>query len=107
MKLTNDEKILREIVKKSRENPVFKQNLLSHPIETIEQFLGHPINLPEGKTLSVVDQTDQNVIYINLPSEIDLEDMELDEMQLDAVSGGDGIIIVKPNNAGNNIFGED
>lgn len=88
MKLTNDEKILQEIVKKTREDSVFKQNLISRPVETIEQFLGHPINLPEGKTLSVVDQTDESVIYINLPAEIDLEDMELNEQQLEYVSGG-------------------
>lgn len=88
MKLTNDEKILQEIVKKSREDSVFKKSLISHPVETIEQFLGHPINLPEGRTLSVVDQTNKNVIYINLPAEIDLEDMELNEQQLEYIAGG-------------------
>ncbi|QNS41688.1 NHLP leader peptide family natural product precursor [Chryseobacterium manosquense] len=105
MKLTNDEKILQEIVKRAWEDLDFKRNLIANPVETIEKFIGRPINLPQEKTLSVVDQTNSSVIYINLPAKLDLEDMELNEDQLDAVSGGDGIVIVKPNNAEGNIFG--
>lgn len=98
MQLTNDEKILQKIVKRVWEDPVFKRDLISSPVETIEQFIGRSINLPEGKTLSVVDQTNSSVIYINLPAKLDMEDVELDEAQLDAVSGGEGVPggIIKP-----------
>ena len=96
MKLTNDEKILQEIVKKAWEDHDFKSNLIAYPVETIEKFIGHPIKLPKDKTLSVVDQTNSSIIYINLPAKLDLEDMELDEAQLDYISGGEGVPIMNP-----------
>ncbi len=92
MELINDQKILESIVKKAWEDSVFKSNLLTSPVATLESFLGKPIHLPEGKTISVVDQSNSSVIFINLPADpnVYLEDVELTEEQLDIISGGVG-----------------
>lgn len=88
MSSTNDQQILQAIVKKAWTDPAFKQNLIEQPVSTIESFLGHPLNIPQGKNLSIVDQSDASTIFINIPAEQDTEDMELNEEQLDIVSGG-------------------
>jgi hypothetical protein len=108
MELTNDQKILDAIVKKAWEDSTFKSNLITRPIATIESFLGHSIHLPEGKSIAFVDQTDSSTIFINIPAELKMNDIELNEEQLDAVSGGDADItppiIIKPNNFSGSIF---
>lgn len=108
MELTNDQKILDAIVKKAWEDPTFKSNLITSPVATIESFLGHSIHLPEGKNIAFVDQTDSSTIFINIPAEVNMEDVELNEEQLDLVAGGDGDItppiIIKPTNLSGNLF---
>lgn len=108
MELTNDQKILDAIVKKAWEDPTFKSNLINSPVATIESFLGHPIHLPEGKNIAFVDQTDSSTIFVNIPAEVNMEDVELNEEQLDLVAGGDGDItppiIIKPTNLSGNLF---
>lgn len=51
-------------------------------------------NDQKGKKTVIVDQTDQSTVSVKLPpAEPNLEDMELDEEQLDIISGGgDGLI---------------
>ena len=108
MELTNDQKILDAIVKKGWEDPTFKSNLITSPVATIESFLGHPIHLPKGKNIAFVDQTDSSTIFVNIPAEVNMEDVELNEEQLDLVAGGDGDItppiIIKPTNLSGNLF---
>lgn len=108
MELTNDQKILDAIVKKAWEDPTFRNNLIARPVATIESFLGHPIHLPEGKKIAFVDQTDSSTIFINIPAEPNMDDVELNEEQLDIFAGGDGDItppiIIRPNNFAGNIF---
>lgn len=108
MSLTDDQKIIDAVIKKAWKDPAFKDDLINNPEVTIETFLGREINLPQGKKLAFVDQTDDSIIYINIPAEPNFEDMELDENQLDAVSGGTDIdppIVVKPNNYDGTVFG--
>jgi hypothetical protein len=107
MELTNDQKILQSIVKKAWKDPVFKSNLTINPVATIESFLGHPIHLPEGKNIAVVDQSNAATIFINIPAEPNMEDMELNEEQLDVISGGSETqpIIIRPTNYNGAIFG--
>jgi hypothetical protein len=63
------------------------KELMTNPAEAIEKLTGKKINLPEGKTLVVRDQTDDTNIYINIPAKPKM-DMELDENQLEMVAGG-------------------
>jgi len=92
MALTNEQKksqeLLQTIITKAWEDETFKQELIANPINTIKNVTGKQINLPEGKTLIVKDQTDSNTIYINIPAEPTLESMELNEEQLEAIAGG-------------------
>lgn len=108
MELTNDQKILDAIVKKAWEDPIFKSNLIAGPVATLESFLGRPIHLPEGKNIAFVDQTDSSTIFINIPPQLNMDDVELSEEQLDIVAGGDGDItppiIIKPKNLSGDIF---
>ena len=88
MELANDQKALQNIVKKAWKDSAFKTSLIQNPVATIENFLGRSINLPQGKKISFVDQTDPSTFFINIPAEPNMEDMELNEEQLDVVSGG-------------------
>ena len=51
---------------------------------------------PEGGKSSVVDKTDKTTHLNNIPMKpIIVDDVELNEDQLDIISGGDGSILVK------------
>lgn len=92
MKLTEEQKksqeLLQKIIVKAWEDEIFKQELLVNPIDAIEKTIGERICLPKGKTLIVKDQTDVSTIFINIPAEPIIEDMELSESQLEAIAGG-------------------
>ncbi len=109
MNLIKDEEILQSVVKKAWKDPVFKNSLIQNPVATMENFLGSPISLPAGKNLAFVDQTDSSTIFVNIPAEPNMDDMELDEEQLDIISGGanegDPPIYIKPVNSDGSIFG--
>lgn len=93
MELTQEQKMYTEIVQKAWEDDAFKNELISNPLIAIEKLTGKKLNLPEGKTLVVKDQTDESVIYINIPSAPQhIMDDELSETQLEAVSGGANLI---------------
>ncbi len=88
MELTKEQKLLQQVVQKAWEDETFKQELVNSPLEAIEKLTGEKLNLPEGKTLVVRDQTNESTLYINIPAEPNLEDLELNEEQLEAVAGG-------------------
>ncbi len=77
------------------------------PIDAIEKATGERVHLPEGKTLIVKDQTDGSVVYVNVPAEPNLEDLELSEEQLEAVAGGLRIPILNLPDFSNWLSGED
>lgn len=93
MELTQEQKMYAEIVQKAWEDDAFKNELISNPLTAIEKLTSQKLNLPEGKTLVVRDQTDESVIYINIPpASQHTIDAELNETQLEAVSGGTNLI---------------
>jgi hypothetical protein len=97
MEFTQEQKMYAEIVQKAWEDAEFKKELVVNPIATIEKFIGKKLNLPEGKTLMVRDQTDESAIYINIPAVVKhSEDSQLSEEQLEAVAGGVGNIAIWP-----------
>lgn len=107
MQSTNDQEVIQSIVQEAWKDPIFKSNLISNPSATVEAFLGRSMSLPADKNICFVDQTDNSTVFINIPAEPNMEDMELDENQLDIVSGGDGIVPpvpIKPVNYDGNIF---
>lgn len=87
MEFTQEQKLYAEIVQKAWDDADFKQALVANPLNAIEKLTGKKLNLPEGKTLVVRDQTDESVVYINIPAAPEV-DAELNEEQLEAVAGG-------------------
>lgn len=90
MEFTQEQKLYAEIVRKAWDDAEFKKELVANPVGAIEKLTGKKINLPEGKTLVVRDQTDDSTVYINIPA-IPQMDGELSEEQLEVVAGGASI----------------
>ncbi len=88
MELTKEQKLFQTIIQKAWEDAAFKQELIANPINAIENLTGKRVKLPEGKTIVVKDQTDDSVVYINIPAESNMDDMELSEEQLEIIAGG-------------------
>lgn len=96
MEITKEQKLFQEVVNKAWEDASFKAELIADPIAAIEKLTGVQVHLPEEKKIVVRDQTNGNVIYINIPVEPNMEDMELDEAQLEAVAGGQSLYPFNP-----------
>ncbi|MBU2974971.1 hypothetical protein [Zobellia sp. B3R18] len=88
MELSNEQQVLQTVINEAWENENFKNELLENPLLAIEKLTGQRVQVPEGKTLVVRDQTNENTIYINIPAEVKLEDVELGEKELELVAGG-------------------
>ncbi len=88
MELSQEQNLNSQVVQKAWKDAEFKKNLLANPVATIENFTGHKISLPEGQELVVVDQSASSKVYFNIPREVDVNDLELTEAELEAVSGG-------------------
>ncbi len=88
MELTKEQKLFQTIVQKAWEDNDFKQELIANPLDAIESLTGVRLNLPQGKTIVVLDQTDDSVVYINIPVQPNMEDVELTEEQLEIIAGG-------------------
>ncbi len=82
------QEIIESVISKAWEDATFKKELIADPIKTIEKLTGVKIVLPEGKNLIITDQTDKANIYVNIPVEPEIENMELTEEQLETVAGG-------------------
>ena len=82
------QEIIEAIISKAWEDANFRKELIVDPIKTIEKLTGIKLVLPEGKSLVIADQTDKSKIYVNIPSEPEVENMELTEEQLEVVAGG-------------------
>jgi len=83
------QQVIQKVISKAWEDVKFRKELLINPIEVIEKLTGVKVVLPEGKELVVVDQTDKSKIYVNLPSEPEIDNLELTEDQLEAIAGGE------------------
>jgi len=96
MKLSREEQskgndLLKELVSRAQENAAFKDALINNPEETIKS-VNPNIEIPEGMTIQVADQTSDSVIYINIPQQVNLDNIELTDEQMELVSGGIALI---------------
>ncbi len=88
MEVKTAQQVLQLVISKAWEDQTFRKELIENPVTAIESLTGAKIILPEGKELIVADQSDNSKIFVNIPSEPDLENMELSEDQLEAIAGG-------------------
>lgn len=69
MEFAQEQKLYAQIVQKAWEDAQFKSELVANPVAAIEKMTGQKLDLPQGKTLVVRDQTDEAMVYINIPAE--------------------------------------
>lgn len=88
MELTKEQRIMQQVISKAWNDPAFKKALITDPISMIEKLTGDSITLPKGKRIEVYDQSQADVVYLNIPPQPDLEDLELTDADLELVAGG-------------------
>ena len=90
MKLTQEQlqksqQFYSDLIAKAWEDAKFKERLVANPNETLTEYLGKEIN----DKIIVQDQSEEGVIYINIPKKVNMDDVVLSDEALDMVSGGD------------------
>lgn len=92
MKYTqNQEKkfgIYQAIIDEAWKNESFKQELISNPKSSIEKVLGKKLKVHEDTKFVIEDQTNTDLVYLNIPRKPDLDNLELSDEQLEMVAGG-------------------
>lgn len=78
---------LNTIVNEAHSNSSFKNELLANPRKAIENLIGS-VSTNDEYEFVVEDQTDDSILYLNIPRKVNIEDFELSPEQLEMVSGG-------------------
>ena len=91
MELTKNQKIISQLFERSWADPAFKEKLVANPEDTIRAATGDSLDLPKGKTLVVVDQSDSSKVYLNIPAELYMDEIELTDEQLELIAGGSSV----------------
>ena len=90
----NGQDFLNILFNKSWRDSSFKDKLVKNPIFEIEKIIEKKFKLEKNLNLVVEDQTDDSIIYLNLPkNNVSSDDLVLTDEQLDFVSGGEGIVL--------------
>jgi hypothetical protein len=82
--------LLKTLAQKAWESSSFKEQLVKNPGPIIESITGE--NLPLNTKIIVEDQTDESVVYFNIPRKMDMDELELTDEQLEMVAGGTDLI---------------
>ena len=98
MKLSREEQnkgneLLQELVVRAQENVSFKEQLINNPEKIIKEF-NSDIKVPEDMSIQVEDQSDDSNIYLNIPQQVNLDNIELTDEQMELVSGGIAVVSV-------------
>lgn len=106
------EKVMTQILNKAWNDEQFKQNLVNNPEATLVEYLGR--SFESDSKIVVLDKSNPDHVYITIPPKPSLEDMELNEEQLEMVSGGSdevpspwpviGYVITHPIEAGKGLY---
>ena len=80
--------VLTQVLTQAWSDEKFKNDFIANPEQAIHELTGKKLELKEGTKMIVVDQTEKNTFYFNIPAKLDMEDMELSEEQLELVAGG-------------------
>jgi hypothetical protein len=82
--------LIKTLAQKAWESSAFKEQLINNPVSTIESVTGQ--KLQTDLKIVVEDQTDESVVYLNIPAKPDLSTLELTDEQLEMVAGGTDFI---------------
>lgn len=86
--MSNRKEAETKIVMKSLENPEFRQQLIANPKAVLSQELDQQI--PDNITIEVLEETDQKIYLVLPPAPVE---EELSEKQLEAVAGGNWVVV--------------
>nr|WP_294924935.1 hypothetical protein [uncultured Flavobacterium sp.] len=81
--------LMKSLIEKAWENATFKDQFVENPVAAIKEFTNKEFTMPENKRLVVEDQTDNSIIFLNIPSKPNYSEIELTDEQLDIVAGGE------------------
>lgn len=91
MTLTENQKqaqdIIEQIITKAWESDTFKQELITNPEASLEKIFGVKPNT-QGAEVVIEDQTNSDIVYFNIPSRPNFDNLQLSDEQLEMVSGG-------------------
>jgi hypothetical protein len=85
--------VVKSILTRCWEDANFKRELLANPVGTLEKYSDSKLNIPEGKQLIVVDQTDPSKVYFNIHAKPNFDSLELTDEQLELVAGGELLLV--------------
>jgi hypothetical protein len=94
MELTKEQRIMQQVISRAWNDDSYKTSLMTDPQAAIEKLTGEKITLPKGKSIAAVDQSDPNVIYINIPPYPNMDDLELSDKDLEMIAGGTFPILI-------------
>jgi len=81
-----------KIISKALNNEEFKNRLISKPNETISQVYNGS-SVFNDLNILVEDQSDSNMIFLNIPRKPHYDSFELTDEELEIVSGGETIVL--------------
>jgi len=80
---------LNNLIIQTHKDANLKNRFITNPKQTIESELGVTINIEMTKNIVVEDQSNSDIIYLNIPKHTDLSSLNLTEEELERISGGD------------------
>lgn len=91
-KLQKGQKLIADLVTKCWEDEKFKNQLLNDSKKTVNEFTDNKFSLPENMVLKVEDQTNKNLIFLNIPKKPNFDSIQLSDEELESIAGGDFLL---------------
>lgn len=80
--------LINTLVQKAWESATFKNQLVKNPVSTIKEYAGDHFKLSESYKFIVEDQSDEDIIFLNIPPRPNFDTLELTYEELESISGG-------------------
>lgn len=96
-KITTSTEFIESLIVQSWASEEFKSRLINDTINTLEKCKGKSLNMPNETSIVVTDQSNPNIIYLNIPPNPE----ELAHSEIDSVVGGCDGSANLPQNIGN------
>lgn len=83
-------KLVTNIANHARDNQSFRAKLMSSPHATIDEYAGKEV-FSSNENI-VITQPGEDEVYFFIPRKVDVDDLELSDLELEAVAGGSDFI---------------